>query len=41
VVKQSLFGLPGQYGRRVTKANKHGVYRANDVRTHATASKSI
>jgi len=21
VVKQSFFGLPGQYGRRVTKAN--------------------
>ena len=23
VVKQSFFGLPGQYGRRVTKANYH------------------
>jgi len=25
VVKQSFFGLPGQYGRRVTKANSKNV----------------
>ena len=27
VVKQSSFGLPGQYGRRVTRVN--GIYAAN------------
>jgi len=37
VVKQSLFGLPGQYGRRVTKANSGA--SAREARQPSTMDK--
>ena len=39
VVKQSSFGLPGQYGRRVTRVNKVGKHLLSMKRVVARKSK--
>ena len=41
VVKQSFFGLPGQYGHRVTKANGANVLLARPVPGFGKAIQNI